>query len=67
LEHVSRPCLILQHQIDALTPLRVGDYLHENLKGSTLKVIEATGHCAHMSHPALLIDAMKRHFAEQGA
>jgi sigma-B regulation protein RsbQ len=67
LEHVSRPCLILQHQIDALVPLQVGDYLHEHLKGSTLKVIEANGHCAHMSHPALVIDAMKRYFAEQGA
>jgi sigma-B regulation protein RsbQ len=48
-------------------PPRVGDYLHEHLKGSTLKVIEATGHCAHMSHPTLVIDSMKRYFADQGA
>ena len=67
LKHVSRPCLIVQHQIDALAPLGVGDYLHEHLNGSTLKVIEATGHCAHMSHPTLVIDAMKRYFADQGA
>lgn len=67
LQHVSRPCLILQHQIDALVPLEVGEFLHQHLKGSTLNVIEATGHCAHMSHPALVIEAMKRYFAGQSA
>jgi sigma-B regulation protein RsbQ len=59
--------LILQHQIDALAPLCVGDYLHQHLAGSTLKVIEVTGHCAHMSHPSLVIDAMKHYFEEQAS
>lgn len=67
LKHVSRPCLILQHQIDALAPLGVGDYLHQHLAGSTLKVIKVTGHCAHMSHPSLVIDAMKHYFEEQAS
>jgi sigma-B regulation protein RsbQ len=66
LHKVSRPCLILQHQIDALAPLDVGEFLHQHLKDSTLDHIEATGHCAHMSHPSLVIDAMKRYFADQG-
>lgn len=67
LAHVSRPCLILQHQIDALAPLGVGEFLHQQLKGSTLEIMQATGHCAHMSHPSLVIDAMKRYFADQDA
>lgn len=67
LARVSTPCLIVQHQIDALVPLSVGEFLHQHLQGSTLHVIEATGHCAHMSHPALVIDAMKRYFADPSA
>lgn len=67
LPHVSRPCLILQHQIDALAPLGVGEFLHQNLKNSTLNILQATGHCAHMSHPSLVIEAMKHYFADPNA
>jgi sigma-B regulation protein RsbQ len=56
---VSRPCLILQHRHDALAPVGVGEYLHAHLQGSTLKVLDVTGHCAHMSYPALVVAAMR--------
>jgi sigma-B regulation protein RsbQ len=59
LPHVSRPCLILQHQQDALAPLTVGEYLHAHLHGSTLQVLPVAGHCSHMTHPQLVIDAMR--------
>ena len=59
LPRVSRPCLILQHRHDALAPLGVGEYLHAHLQGSTLKVLEVTGHCGHMSNPALVVAAMR--------
>lgn len=62
LPRVSRPCLILQHRNDSLAPVGVGEYVHEHLKGSTLKVLEVPGHCAHMSHPAMVIDAMREYF-----
>lgn len=45
------PSLILQCSDDMIAPLDVGDYLHRNLPRSTLRVMEATGHCPHMSHP----------------
>ena len=48
---VVTPSLILQCSDDMIAPLQVGDYLHRNLKGSTLRVMQATGHCPHMSHP----------------
>jgi sigma-B regulation protein RsbQ len=64
---VSRPCLILQHREDALAPLTVGDYLHNHLRASTLEVMDVTGHCAHMSHPNLLIDAMRRYMPKGSA
>jgi sigma-B regulation protein RsbQ len=62
LARVSRPCLIVQHQRDALAPIGVGSYLNAHLAGSTLKVIDVMGHCGHMSHPALVVDAMRAYF-----
>ncbi len=64
LSYVSQPCLILQHRNDALAPLSVGEYLERNLRNGTLEVLDVTGHCAHMSHPYLVVDAMQRYFAK---
>lgn len=61
LPHVTHPSLILQHRHDALAPLAVGDYLHQHLQGSTLEVLDIAGHCGHMSHPQLVIQAMRRY------
>jgi sigma-B regulation protein RsbQ len=49
---VTTPSLIVQCSRDAVAPVDVGAYLHRELAGSTLRVIEATGHCPHVSHPA---------------
>ena len=62
LSRVSRPCLILQHREDALAPLAVGEYLHAHLRGSTLQVLPVAGHCSHMTHPQLVVDAMRSCF-----
>ncbi|MCA1815935.1 MAG: alpha/beta hydrolase, partial [Acidobacteria bacterium] len=51
LPKVTIPSLIMQCSEDAIAPLEVGDYLHRHLPRSTLRVMEATGHCPHMSHP----------------
>lgn len=59
LDKVRCPALILQHRTDALAPLAVGQYLHQHLVGSTLHILEVTGHCAHMSNPALVVAAMQ--------
>lgn len=61
LPRVTCPSLILQHRNDALAPTGVGEYLHANLRGSSLKILEASGHCGHMSHPALVIAAMREY------
>jgi len=55
---VTHPCLILQHQKDNLAPLAVGEYLARELPHGALKVLDVTGHCAHMSHPSLVADAI---------
>ena len=59
---VTVPCLILQHKNDALVPLDIGQYVHTHLQGSTLKVLDVAGHSAHMSHPSLVITAMREYF-----
>ena len=59
LPKVAVPCLILQHRTDSLAPISVGEYLHTHLAGSTLKVLEVHGHCAHMSDPQLVVEAMR--------
>ena len=60
---MTRPSLILQHGNDALAPQSVGEYMHEKLRGSTLEVLDVTGHCAHMSHPHLVTAAMQRYLS----
>ncbi len=61
LPRVTRPCHVIQHARDALAPLSVGEYVHGALRGSTYTVLDVAGHCAHMSHPSMVIDAMRRH------
>lgn len=63
LPNVRIPCLILQCAEDAIAPRAVGDYLHEQIPGSELSVLAASGHCPHLSDPALTIGAMKRFLA----
>ena len=59
LKKVSVPSLILQHQNDTLAPLSVGQFVHASIAGSTLQTLDVHGHCAHMSHPTLVVDAMR--------
>jgi sigma-B regulation protein RsbQ len=53
------PSLILQCSDDLIAPLEVGNYLEQQITGSTLKIMKATGHCPHMSAPDETIDAMR--------
>jgi sigma-B regulation protein RsbQ len=59
LPRVQTPCLILQHRQDTLAPLAVGEYLTTQLPKSDLKVLDVAGHCAHMSHPDLIVEAIR--------
>jgi sigma-B regulation protein RsbQ len=63
LQKVTIPSLIMQCSEDAIAPLEVGDYLARNLAQSTLRVMEATGHCPHMSHPEETIQIIKQYLS----
>lgn len=60
---VRVPSLILQCSEDAIAPNSVGDYVHRHLHGSTLRVMQATGHCPHMSHPEETIQLIREYLA----
>jgi sigma-B regulation protein RsbQ len=58
---VRVPSLILQCAEDMIAPDGVGEYLHRRIPGSTLRRLEATGHCPHMSHPKETIRAIREY------
>jgi sigma-B regulation protein RsbQ len=57
------PSLIIQCTDDAIAPRAVGDYVHSHLKDSTLQLIDASGHCPHMTHPAETVALIKDYLA----
>lgn len=61
LPQVRTPALLLQCAQDVLAPLAVGRYLHEQLAGSELVVVDTSGHCPHLSAPQAVITAI-HHF-----
>lgn len=65
LASVRIPSLILQCREDVIAPMAVGEYLRDHIPCSTLVVLEATGHCPHMSHPAETIAAIRAYLAAQ--
>jgi sigma-B regulation protein RsbQ len=58
---VTVPSLILQCSDDMVAPEAVGEYLSGQLANSTLKVMKATGHCPHMSHPEETVALIKEY------
>jgi len=51
LSKLKVPSLILQCSDDAIAPDVVGQYIAQNIAGSTFIKMQATGHCPHLSHP----------------
>jgi sigma-B regulation protein RsbQ len=63
LADMTVPSLILQCAEDAIAPTEVGHYLHRHLPHSTLKLMQATGHCPHMSHPDETIQLIQEYLS----
>ena len=61
LADVEIPSLIMQCSDDMIAPNAVGEYVSRALRGSTLRVLRATGHCPHMSHPEETIAVMREY------
>jgi sigma-B regulation protein RsbQ len=59
LPRVQVPSLVLQCLDDAVAPESVGRYVAAALPFGTLSVIDATGHCPHLSHPQTTLAAIR--------
>lgn len=59
LADVKARTLILQCSEDEIAPQEVGRYVHQQIPGSELIIMNATGHCPNLSAPAETIAAMK--------
>lgn len=57
------PSLTLQCTNDIIAPVEVGRYMHEKMQNNTLVIMEATGHCPHMSAPDETIEAIKAYLS----
>lgn len=58
LAKVGAPTLVLQCRQDAIAPLSAGEYVRDHLPDATFVLLDAVGHCPHLSAPAQTIDAI---------
>ena len=65
LADVRIPSLILQCADDIIAPREVGEYVHRALDGSTLRQMQATGHCPHMSAPDETVALMREYLSRR--
>ena len=55
---LETPTLILQCTDDLIAPVAVGEYMRARVPNSTLRMIENTGHCPHLSAPSASSEAI---------
>lgn len=54
LKNILKPTLIFQSSNDSLAAPEIGKYMSKNIKDSKLEIIDAEGHCLHMTDSVLL-------------
>jgi sigma-B regulation protein RsbQ len=59
LAEVTARTLILQCSDDVIAPPQVGAFVRDHIKGSTMVVLRAVGHCPNLSSPEEVIHAIK--------
>ena len=58
LARVEVPTLVLQCREDIIAPIEVGTYVQRSLPDAQMVVLDATGHCPHLSAPQQTGDAI---------
>ena len=58
LPSVTIPTLVLQCTDDVIAPISVGQYVADQMPAATLVLLDASGHCPHISAPEATIAAM---------
>jgi pimeloyl-ACP methyl ester carboxylesterase len=60
LNNIQVPTLIICGREDEVTALEQSEFMHNNIKGSSLKIIENAGHVSNLEHP----DEFNKHVIE---
>ncbi|MEE6272307.1 alpha/beta fold hydrolase [Georgenia wangjunii] len=63
LARVRTRALVIQSRDDVIAPTEVGAYVHANLAGSRLVVLDSIGHCPNLSAPDAVVGAMREYLA----
>ncbi len=63
LPHVRARSLILQCRQDVIAPVEVGQYVADHIPDASLVLLDATGHCPHLSAPGEVVDAVEAFLA----
>lgn len=58
LAQVKVPTLVLQCRRDAIAPVSAGEYVRDHIPDATFVLLDATGHCPHLSAPVPTSDAI---------
>jgi sigma-B regulation protein RsbQ len=59
LAKVAARTLVLQCREDAIAPVAVGEYVRDHIAGSTMVMLDATGHCPNLSAPDDVVAAIR--------
>lgn len=55
--------LVLQCKEDLIAPLQVGHYVADNISEASIVILDATGHCPHLTAPTETVSAIKEFLA----
>jgi sigma-B regulation protein RsbQ len=61
LGRVQTPTLVLQCTDDVIAPVSVGEYVRDHIPNATMVLLNATGHCPHLSAPDETADAIEQY------
>ncbi len=61
LDKLTTETLILQCNSDVIASMEVGKYVHKHVSNSEFVLLDAIGHCPHLSAPKQTIEAMKNY------
>jgi sigma-B regulation protein RsbQ len=54
----TMPALVVQCTNDVIAPVSVGEYVRDHMPNATLALLDATGHCPHLSAPEETADVI---------
>ncbi len=57
------PTLVMQCSDDTIAPISAGEFVARQISRSTFRLMQATGHCPHMSAPAETIEIIEDYLA----